>query len=43
MTEVVEEEIELSAEEQAELWQKWVESGPEGPISDEDAESPLKE
>jgi hypothetical protein len=38
LIEPVEEEIELSVREQAELWQKWVDSGPQGPISDEDAE-----
>jgi hypothetical protein len=43
MTEPVEEEIECPAEEQAELWQNWVDSGPQGPITDEDAGSPLKE
>lgn len=37
MSERDEEEIELSPEEQAELWQTWVDSGPQGPISDEDA------
>jgi hypothetical protein len=33
-------EIQLSAEEQAELWRQWVEKGPQGPIPDEDAELP---
>jgi hypothetical protein len=33
-------EAQLSAEEQAELWRQWVEKGPQGPISDEDAELP---
>jgi hypothetical protein len=44
LSEPVEEEVELSAEDQAEPWQKWVDSGPQGPISDEDAGfPPLKE
>jgi hypothetical protein len=38
LIEPVEEEIELSAHQQAELWQEWVNRGPQGPISDEDAE-----
>ena len=38
LIEPVEEDVELSGSEQAELWQEWVNSGPQGPISDEDAE-----
>jgi len=34
----IEEKIELSAQEQAELWREWAERGPQGPIPDEDAE-----
>jgi hypothetical protein len=37
LVEPIEEEIELSVEEQAELWREWAERGPQGPISDEDA------
>jgi hypothetical protein len=40
LIEPLEEEIELSGREQAELWQEWVDRGPQGPISDEDAEIP---
>lgn len=29
-------EMALSSEEQALLWQQWVESGPQGPIDEED-------
>jgi hypothetical protein len=38
LIEPIEERIELSAQEQAELWREWAERGPQGPISDEDAE-----
>lgn len=40
LVEPLEEEIELSTEEQAELWREWAERGPQGPISDEDAGLP---
>lgn len=40
LVEPIEEEIELSVKEQAELWREWAERGPQGPISDEDAELP---
>lgn len=32
------EEIELSVEEQGKLWEEWAETGPQGPIPDEDAD-----
>jgi hypothetical protein len=34
------EETALSAQEQAELWRRWAEQGPQGPISIEDADLP---
>lgn len=40
LVESLEEEMELSVEEQAKLWQEWSERGPQGPISDEDADFP---
>jgi len=40
LIEPVEEEMTLSAKEQAELWREWVRTGPHGPISDDDAELP---
>jgi hypothetical protein len=40
LIEPLEEEIELSPEQHAELWREWVRRGPQGPISDEDAECP---
>jgi len=40
LIEPIEEKIELSAQQQAELWRDWAERGPQGPISDEDAELP---
>ena len=33
----MDDEIELTPEEHAELWRQWVKNGPQGPISDEDA------
>ena len=40
LIEPMDEDVELSAAENAALWQEWVERGPQGPISDEDAEAP---
>ena len=40
LIEPIEEEIEISAQEQAVLWREWIDRGPQGPISDEDAELP---
>lgn len=40
LIEPLEEEIELSPQEQAELWADWIRRGPKGQISDEDAELP---
>jgi hypothetical protein len=40
LIESIEEEIELTPEEHASLWREWVRSGPQGPISHEDAELP---
>lgn len=40
LIEPLEEKVELSAREQAELWQEWSSNGPQGPISDDDAELP---
>jgi hypothetical protein len=40
LIEPIDEKVELSAREQSALWQVWSESGPQGPISDEDAELP---
>ena len=34
--EVVDEERKLSSAEQSELWQQWVESGPQGPIEEDE-------
>lgn len=36
----IEEEVALSAKDQAELWREWVLTGPQGPISDEEAALP---
>lgn len=40
LIEPLEDEIELTPEQHAELWREWVRRGPQGPISDEDAECP---
>lgn len=40
LIEPLEEEIELTPEQHAELWREWVRRGPQGPISDEDAGCP---
>ena len=40
LIEPIDEKIELSAEQQKELWREWAERGPQGPISDRDAELP---
>jgi len=37
LIEPIEEKIELSAQQQAELWREWTEKGPQGPIPDKDA------
>ena len=40
LIEPLDDEIELTPEQHAELWREWVRRGPQGPISDEDAECP---
>lgn len=40
--EPIEEEVELSAQEQADLWREWAEGGPQGPIPDEDTEPSIQ-
>jgi hypothetical protein len=34
-------DAELTPEEHAKLWREWGQNGPQGPISEEDAEEPL--